>query len=496
MTTNVRRFLENLTQEEYIQRLELALQGTLLGIWDWDLRDNSVNFDQRWCEMLGLEHASTPMQLSTWDALVHPDDKAQAYEDINRHIRGETEVYVNIHRLRHADGSYRYILDRGRLSGWDESGKPIRFTGTHLDVTATEEAKALLAGEHRLFLELITELPAAVAMLDTELRYIAVSSKWLNSYGLTENVIGKTHYEVFPDIPEHWRREHQRALRGESLKNERDLFERADGARIWLRWALKPWRHPDASIGGIIMMTEDITKEVETAAVIEHSSRMVALGEMASGISHEINNPLTIINGKLEILKLKLQEGKTDPGDLVADINLVLSTSDRIARIVQGMKKLSRESTLAPQEKVRLAGIIDDTLLLCKNRFIMAGVDLRVKVTEVEVRCNPIQISQILLNLLHNALDAVKALPAPWVAIEVRSGAGHTDLFVRDSGPGISPKMAQKIFEPFFTTKPPGQGTGLGLSVSRTLAEVNRAQLTIDATDAHTSFLLQFPLAD
>ncbi len=115
--------------------LDLALEGAGLGIWDWDLRDNSVRFDRRWAEMIGLKIENTPMELSTWESRVHPDDIDSAYKDIKRYMDGETDYYENIHRMKHADGHWVYILDKGRFSDWDNEGKPIRFTGTHLDVT-------------------------------------------------------------------------------------------------------------------------------------------------------------------------------------------------------------------------------------------------------------------------------------------------------------------------------------------------------------------------
>jgi len=120
---NIQEFLDNLTHEQLLDRLGLALAGGGLGIWDWDLRDNSVQFDARWCEMLGLDHAQTPMNLQTWSERVHPEDMASCLADIQAHLEGRTDRYENIHRLRHTDGEWRYILDRGRISGRDADGK-------------------------------------------------------------------------------------------------------------------------------------------------------------------------------------------------------------------------------------------------------------------------------------------------------------------------------------------------------------------------------------
>jgi PAS domain S-box-containing protein len=177
-------FLDHLSHDELLARVDLALDGASLGIWDWDLRDDSVQFDRRWCHMLGLVHEDTPMHLDTWRTRVHPDDLAGAYRDIQAHLDGRTPRYENIHRMRHTNGEWVHILDRGRVSGRDASGRPTRFTGTHLDVTATERAQQVLAEHDRQLHDLVAHLPSAVAMLDTRLRYLAASAAWLAMHDL------------------------------------------------------------------------------------------------------------------------------------------------------------------------------------------------------------------------------------------------------------------------------------------------------------------------
>lgn len=177
-----RRFLDELTTDQLLERLDLALEGANLGIWDWDLRDNSVQFDRRWCEMLGLDHATTPMVLETWSARVHPDDIAGCYRDITAHLDGTASRYQNTHRMRHADGSWRYILDRGRISGRDEDGRPIRFTGTHLEITALVEAQQRVRLEEQARLAVLANFSATLAHeLNGPLQVIALAAHALDA---------------------------------------------------------------------------------------------------------------------------------------------------------------------------------------------------------------------------------------------------------------------------------------------------------------------------
>ncbi|NDW22162.1 hybrid sensor histidine kinase/response regulator [Alteromonas hispanica] len=134
-------YQHNLEVSEVSERLELVLEGTRLGMWDWNPQTNDVVFDERWANMLGLRHCDLTQTLSDWENRVHPDDIEGCFTDIMAHVNGEVGFYENTHRVMHADGNWRYILDRGRVVKRDASGNPIRFTGTHTDVTELKKAE-------------------------------------------------------------------------------------------------------------------------------------------------------------------------------------------------------------------------------------------------------------------------------------------------------------------------------------------------------------------
>lgn len=116
--------------------LNLALESANLGIWDWYFIDDSVKFDERWAHMLGLDFSKIVMELNTWKSRVHPEDLNECMTDIKNYLDGKTEIYQNIHRMKHENGDWIYILDQGKISEWDKDGNPVRFTGTHYDITA------------------------------------------------------------------------------------------------------------------------------------------------------------------------------------------------------------------------------------------------------------------------------------------------------------------------------------------------------------------------
>jgi two-component system NtrC family sensor kinase len=145
-------FEEKKAKEKYkllVQRYEYILEGAGLGSWDWWLDSNQVTFDARWCEMIGLKREETAMELATWDSRVHPDDKACAYEAIKNYLAGKTPYYENIHRLKHSQGHWVWILDRGRISEYDQQGKAIRFTGTHFDISQQKKLEEKIEFERQ-----------------------------------------------------------------------------------------------------------------------------------------------------------------------------------------------------------------------------------------------------------------------------------------------------------------------------------------------------------
>ena len=147
---------DKLTEER--ERFKLVLEGTRLGMWDWNPMTNDVVFDEYWCEMLGYELGEIKNELTEWSSRVHPDDIAQCFSDIQKHIDGEVDFYENVHRMKHKDGTWRYILDRGKIMKRDYEGNVIRFTGTHTDITKEREATLRAVGLNQILSETIVSL--------------------------------------------------------------------------------------------------------------------------------------------------------------------------------------------------------------------------------------------------------------------------------------------------------------------------------------------------
>ncbi|MDZ4663017.1 MAG: ATP-binding protein [Pseudomonadota bacterium] len=226
-----------------------------------------------------------------------------------------------------------------------------------------------------------------------------------------------------------------------------------------------------------------------------YRSRLASLAEMSSGIAHEINNPLTIIEGFAHQI---ISMAKRDQSDVTKNIYLaekIVENSERISKIIRALRSFSREGDKEPTTKVALEKIISDTLNFCKTRFKSHGIELSCPEIDpnITLNCRPVQIAQIFLNLLYNAFDAVKIVDHRWIRIDVNEQRDFVLISITDSGPGIPLEVREKIFQPFFTTKDIGNGAGLGLSICISLIKEHNGEIQFDSESINTRFVIKLP---
>lgn len=246
-------------------------------------------------------------------------------------------------------------------------------------------------------------------------------------------------------------------------------------------------------------LIQERTKELEVSKIqLIHSAKMASLGEMASGMAHEINNPLTIILGKITVITTMLEELEINHPALFEEIKKIKSTTGRIGRIVKGLKTFSRGSSEDPFEATPVTRIVQETLDLCSERLKNNDIELEIdEIPQRNIICRPGQISQVLLNLLNNANDAVENLPEKWIRLSFSIQTNNLiQIFVTDSGPGISEEVAERIMEPFFTTKEVRKGTGLGLSIAKNIIDAHGGRLWLDLDYPHTRFVIELRLEE
>ena len=267
----------------------------------------------------------------------------------------------------------------------------------------------------------------------------------------------------------------------------------------WLEFHIHPTEF------GHSVFFKDITERKESERLVVDqqlrivaASKMSTLGEMAGGIAHEINNPLAIIHGRAEQLREMIETGNSSPESMIAIVSKIEQTVMRISKIIRGLRSFARDAHADPYLQADVTKLTDETLSFCRERFQNHSVEVTVEHVsgDLALECQDVQISQLLLNLLNNAYDAVQGKPEKWIQIQTKRSDDGQNLIlsITDSGDGIPEAVREKMFNPFFTTKSVGQGTGLGLSITRGIIESHQGSIRLEEKCPHTRFVIELPL--
>ncbi|CAG5010358.1 Sensor histidine kinase RcsC [Dyadobacter sp. CECT 9275] len=381
----------------------------------------------------------------------------------------------------------------------DYQNQIIGYLGVATDLSARKKAERELFMERARLLAFVEHAPAAVAMFDRDIRYLAVSHKWLEEYRLTDrNIIGMTHYEVFPNIGQEWKDIHQQCLQGAILMREEERW-RPPGWNHdqFLKWEVRPWYQFDGTVGGIMMFTQDVTEivvsreELKQAKILSEQASM-AKSEFLANMSHEIRTPLNGIIGFTDlVLKTKMTDTqKQYLGIVNQSANALLSIINDIldfSKIEAGKLELEIDKSdiyeIASQSSDIISFPIQSKGL---EMLLNIPVDLPRFVWVDEIR-----LKQVLINLLSNASKFTETgeieLKIEVLKYDPSASDDITCRFeVRDTGIGIREEKQAKIFEAFLqedssTTKKYG-GTGLGLTISNKLLGMMGSHLQLIST--------------
>lgn len=361
------------------------------------------------------------------------------------------------------------------------------------------------------------DTPSAMIFANLDRQIISVNRKFIQLFGYDfEEVKGKSTEMLYAsqddfkkDGEEHFNINSERDISPHKISYRRKDGTVFEGERVGVQV-----KENDNKLIGYLGIIRDLTDEIETEKLIQkqnlelekeraisfQNSKMAALGQMAGGVSHEINNPLTIIEGFSKNLIRKLEKNKElDSENVIKTLDKIVGASERISKIVLGLKTFARDDRNDDAERVNVKEMVEETLSFCLQRFSNNGVELISNELSPDwyFMGHAVQVSQVLLNLLNNAFDAISdggAMTAPWIKLNIEAMQDRIYFRVVDSGKGIPKEIVNSLMHPFFTTKEVGKGTGLGLSISQSIVEKHGGKLEYELHEGQTSFHFSLPL--
>ncbi len=470
--------------------LRAALAGADLAAWVWDVPSDTVKLSESWLEMLGEPPREVTVLRRELAALVHPDDVPRLVSVLDAVRRGRTPAYDVEHRVRAADGEWRWIQSRGKVTARDDAGRPLRVTGTNADITARRRAEEMLAARE-LQLRLVSDsVPAMIVELDANDRIRYCNRKYEQHSGKRGDLlIGLRLDEAIGAAAAERFAEHRSAVRlGQPATYERtDVRPGRPEAQLLVH--VVPRMERGGDYAGCYLMIEDVTERRRLERMKEEFMRT---------ITHELRTPLQAIRASLD--RIAAESG--DAAHLSA-IDTARASCGRLMRLVNDILDYQRlragHRLPGAREKIDLVAPVRDAVAASESLARERGVELRLAepAAPILLSADADRVVQLATNLIGNALKHSARGDAVDIALERRDQGARVS--VRDRGPGVPPEFQPQLFQQFAQGQAADgklrAGTGLGLAICKALVEQMGGRVGFDRPDGPgAQFWFELPL--
>jgi len=454
------------------QLLRNAFNASPIGIVIETLEGQPLFVNPAFCAMLGFSEQE--LQGKHCVQFSPPEDAEKDWILFQQLRAGSIDHYQLEKRYFRGDGSLMW--GHLSISLLKTSPSPLVIAMVE-EITDKKRAEEALRASEDLLKIFVKNVPVEVAMLDRDMRYLQVSDCWSADYSLDcSQLLGRSHYELFPDCPQRWKEMHRRALAGETLRAAEDRWDREDGTTTWVRWEIRPWRTSSGTVGGILIFAENITRRKEMEEAISGMSRKLieSQEQERARIGRELHDD---INQRLALLALELEQLQDNPSDVENRLQELRKQTIEISKDVQA---LSRE---LHSSKLEYLGAIKGMKSWCKEFGERQGMQIEFKSSEVQSFVAP-EIGFCLFRILQEAVhNASKHSGAGRVEVQLWEDPGEIHLVISDSGRGFNSETAP-------------QGRGLGLVSMRERVRLVNGTIAIESMlNGGTTIHVRVPLA-
>lgn len=505
------------------ERLDMAMAVANDGIWDWHLDDNSVYFDSRYYTMAGYQPFAFAGELEQFQQRVHPDHIERVLALVQQYLAGESDIFDVEFKFKKADGDYMWIRGRGKIVERDNWGKPLRFVGTHTDISKRKLTEDKLRKSELRYRQIFENSQAVKLIIDPDdNRIIEANAAAAAFYGF--DVATLTSMSI-SDIDSSSEIDFKPGMQEGSNKKK---------IRFDSRHQLASGEIRDVEVySGVLqieqkaymyLIVQDISERIRAEKQLRRVQKMDAVGQLTGGIAHDFNNILGIISGNMTLLERRLNASSQDMDEKsLKRIDTIKHSTQRAIDLTRRLLNFSRSEAESVKTVEINRLIIDMQDLLTHSLTPQIAVELKLADDVWSSRIDPSDFEDALLNLLLNARDAMSGsgkiiiesknisldevfckcksimlAEAPEKTcckynVNLRPG-DYIELSISDSGTGMSPEQQEHIFEPFYTTKEQGKGTGLGLAMVFGFITRSHGSIKVDSEPGMgTTFRLYLP---
>lgn len=510
---------------ESTERLDLAVKGANLGMWDWNLKTGKVTYSEKWAEMLGYKLEELAPDPSTWEKLLHPDDKKRIMGDLNKHFEDKNIQYNPEFRIRTASGDWKWINSPGKVFERDEQNNPLRMVGIHIDITERKKAEEALRASEEKYRTMMDSMQDGIYICSQDFQVEYVNPAMIKRIG--RDVTGEYCYKaIYRNRAKCSWCQYNKVLQGKHVDYE--LLNPVDD-RNYSIMNVPLCRQTDGSVHKLTI-ARDITNIKAMSAQLLQSEKMASIGQLAAGVAHEINNPIGFVSSNLKTLSdyqddlsrllaqykklvLYLKEEDNTPSlsehleqisSIEEDIdiefimedltNLVMESregTERVKKIVLDLKNFAHPGNDELQQVDINLGI-ESTLNVVWNE-LKYKTTIEKDLGEIpHISGYPQQLNQVFMNILVNAAQAIDEKGE--IKIKTRHQDGFIEIIFKDTGSGIPEEHLGKLFDPFFTTKDVGKGTGLGLNIAFNIIQKHHGTIDVKSKQGQgTTFTIRIP---
>jgi len=418
---------------------------------------------------------------------------AEQYEELAGQMQQYGAVRNHEQTLCRQDGSAVHVLINA-FAVRDAQQRIVQYRGVMLDISGLKTFQSELQRERDFSGKILNNTQSLILVADTSGRVSYANRRWYDM-GYQQNQLLSRPLEelIVPARRQALNEAFASTLAGQQIDNLEVQIVHGEGRVGYFSMNLSPMRDDQGNVASIVVVMSDITDAATLQAKLLHAEKMAAVGQLVSGVAHEVNNPLTAILGFSDLL----MENPEIPEGARKDLRVILEQAQRTKQIVQNLLSFARQ--MPPQRKpVQLNSILSRTVQL-------RAYDLHSRGVEVVEQLDPElpqavgdahQLQQVFLNILNNAYDAVRDTGRPArIEIKTTNRGGFVEVVFRDNGYGIS--FPERIFDPFFTTKEIGKGTGLGLSICYGIVREHAGEILChnNAGEEGATFIVRLPAA-